>query len=250
MALWECKLDWPNNENEKNKAVIENKRDLCILEIEIESQKYKKTWIIMQLKATYYKKNKYEAGTDEAGRGCLVGPVYAAVVVLDPKKRIVGLNDSKKLKESARNQLREEIEEKAIEWKVIAINQKEIDRINILQASLKAMFLCVQSLKSIPDIVLVDGNKSIPALESKQKCIIKGDGIYQSIAAASILAKTHRDEYMQKIHKAYPQYSWDSNKGYPTEEHRRAIIEFGPCVHHRKSFISKIMEKRLFEFSS
>ena len=178
----------------------------------------------MHLKQTYYKKNKYEAGADEAGRGCLAGPVYAAAVILDRKTTILGLDDSKKLQEKQRNELRAEIESKALHWVVKAITPKEID----------------------PDLILVDGNRRIPLLTLNQKTIIKGDGIYQSIAAASILAKTHRDEYMQKIHKKHPEFHWNQNKGYPTEVHRLAIQEFGLTSYHRKTFCTNLIENSLF----
>ena len=200
----------------------------------------------MHLKQTYYKKNKYEAGTDEAGRGCLAGPVYTAAVILDRKTTILGLDDSKKLQEKQRNELRAEIESKALHWVVKSITPKEIDRINILQASLKAMYQCIQELEIEPELILVDGNRRIPLLTLNQKTIIKGDGIYQSIAAASILAKTHRDEYMQKIHKKHPEYHWNQNKGYPTEVHRLAIQEFGLTSYHRKTFCTNLIENSLF----
>lgn len=189
---------------------------------------------------TYYKKKAYEAGCDEAGRGPLAGPVFAAAVILDPKARIKGLNDSKLLTEEQRKTLRSIIEEKALAWVVSHIEVKEIDKINILQASLKAMRNCILQLKIQPEFVLVDGNKEIPYLQIHQKCIIKGDQQFESIAAASILAKTYRDEYMISLHEEFPHYGWKENKGYPTFKHRQAILEFGLCKYHRKSFQVKL----------
>jgi ribonuclease HII len=191
---------------------------------------------------TYYKKSLCEAGCDEAGRGPLAGPVFAAAVILDPAKPIRGLNDSKLLEAEARNFLRLEIESKAIAWTVSAMDVSDIDRYNILQASLMAMRNCIQQLSYKPDLVLVDGNQKIPYLEFEQYCIIKGDGKYKSIAAASILAKTHRDEHMLRLHEDFPQYSWNENKGYATLKHRIAIKEHGRCIHHRKTFDVSIPE--------
>lgn len=181
-------------------------------------------------------------GCDEAGRGPLAGPVFAAAVILDPSKRIKGLNDSKLLSESDRAHLRYEIEQGALEWAVCSIDVDEIDRINILNSSLKAMRECLLSLKSSFSLVLVDGNRKIPYLEVEQVCMVKGDGRFQSIAAASILAKTYRDEYMFKIHEEFPCYFWNENKGYPTLKHRKAIQEHGLCKYHRKTFHVKIPE--------
>lgn len=169
----------------------------------------------------------------------MAGPVYAAAVILDPSKPIKGLQDSKKLPEKTRLELRLEIEEKALAWAVQAVDPREIDRINILQASLKAMKLCLDQLFIRPVSVLVDGNKKIPYLDIPQFCIVKGDATFQSIAAASILAKTYRDACMLELHEAFPQYEWNRNKGYPTARHQEAIIQFGYCVHHRRSFVLK-----------
>ncbi|MEO6191145.1 MAG: ribonuclease HII [Saprospiraceae bacterium] len=189
----------------------------------------------MQLK-TYYNKCLYEVGCDEAGRGSLAGPVVAASVILDPKNPIIGLNDSKKLTEIVRKRLRIEIESKALEYAVSFIDHMEIDRINILQASLLAMFNSIKKLNLPINHVIVDGNKKIPNLNIPQTSIIRGDGLYQSIAAASILAKTYRDEYMLKIHDEYPEYLWIKNKGYGSLQHRIAIQAKGLCSYHRLSF--------------
>lgn len=185
---------------------------------------------------TYYKKKLYEAGCDEAGRGCLAGPVVAAAVMLDPARPIRGLRDSKELSAERRSRLRIEIEDKALTYAVAFCDPEEIDRINILRASLLAMYRALMKLSPSPVHVLIDGNQLIRDLPFEQTCIVKGDALYQSIAAASILAKTHRDEYMSELHLSFPQYNWISNKGYPSAEHRRAVINFGSCIHHRKSF--------------
>ncbi len=196
---------------------------------------------------SYYKNSLYEAGCDEAGRGPLAGPVYAAAVILNPERPIYGLNDSKKLNEKQRLSLRIEIEKNALAWCVESLDPETIDRINILQASLAAMRNCIHRLKIKPNCVLVDGNKKIPYLEMEQYCFVKGDGLYESIAAASILAKCYRDEYMLKIHPEFPQYAWNENKGYPTERHREAILQFGLTKYHRKSFKLKASQNELFD---
>ncbi|MBK8954348.1 MAG: ribonuclease HII [Saprospiraceae bacterium] len=198
---------------------------------------------------TYYKNILYEAGCDEAGRGCLAGPVYAAAVMLDPEHPIDGLNDSKKLSKTARQKLRKEIEEKAACWAVVAMDAGEIDRINILKASLSAMAQAVLRLSQTPVFVLVDGHMNIPGLPLEQQCFVKGDARFQSIAAASILAKTHRDAYMESIHHLFPVYGWNQNKGYPTELHRKAIVQFGLSDFHRKSFTFKHAQLNLFDES-
>lgn len=195
---------------------------------------------------TYYKNKSYEVGCDEAGRGPLAGPVFAAAVILDPSRPIRGLNDSKLLAENERNRLRFEIEEKALEWTVCSIEVEDIDRYNILQASLMAMRKCILNLKTPPALILIDGNQRIPYLDQEQICVIKGDGKFKSIAAASILAKTYRDEYMLKIHGEFPQYGWNENKGYATLQHRLAIQEYGTCIHHRKTFRVKLPELDLY----
>jgi len=175
------------------------------------------------------------AGVDEAGRGPLVGSVVAAAVILDPQNPIEGLNDSKKLSEKKRNALAIEIREKALAWSVVSVDEKEIDRINILQASLLAMKRAVESLGQPPDMVLVDGNKC-PDINYKVEAIVKGDSKVAAISAASILAKVDRDRQMVELHQQYPQYGFDKHKGYPTKVHRELLNQHGPCPLHRKSF--------------
>ena len=177
-----------------------------------------------------------EAGTDEAGRGCLAGPVTAAAVILSPKLNIPLLNDSKKLTQKQRYYLRPIIEKNAISFGVAFVYQKEIDKINILNASIRAMHLAIKKLKINPQFIVADGNHFTPFKKIPHKCIIKGDGKYQNIAAASILAKTYRDDYMIKIGSDFPEFKWNNNKGYPTRDHRAAIEKFGLTEHHRKSF--------------
>ncbi|MFV0604843.1 MAG: ribonuclease HII [Niabella sp.] len=183
-----------------------------------------------------FNKNLYEAGCDEAGRGCYAGPVFAAAVILPLDFYHVQLNDSKQIKPAVRNLLRIYIEEHALAWAVAKVDVKEIDTINILKASQKAMHLALEALSITPQHIGVDGNYFIPYKNIPHTCIVKGDGKYANIAAASILAKTHRDAYMQKLHISFPQYNWEKNKGYGTAEHRNAIENFGLCKHHRKSF--------------
>jgi ribonuclease HII len=183
-----------------------------------------------------HSKGKIEAGCDEAGRGCLAGPVVAAAVILDPKNPIEGLNDSKKLNESKRNLLRIEIEQKALAWAVGICSPKEIDKHNILRSSFMAMHKSLAQIKIEFNHILVDGNRFISYQDIDHTCIIKGDAKFQSIAAASILAKTHRDEIMEKLDLKFPMYTWVQNKGYPTVKHRDAIAKFGACQHHRKTF--------------
>lgn len=184
----------------------------------------------------YFQKDGIEAGCDEAGRGCLAGPVYAAAVILPKRFRHELLNDSKKLSHAQRLELRAVIEKNAIAYSVARLTHKEIDRYNILNASIKAMHKAVNSLDTAPTRLLIDGNRFIDHATIPHHCIIKGDGIYASIAAASILAKTYRDEFMEKLHLKFPYYGWDSNKGYPTKVHRAGIVEHGACAYHRKSF--------------
>jgi len=181
--------------------------------------------------------NKFsEAGLDEAGRGCFAGPVYAAAVILPKDFYHPSLNDSKLLTKEERELLRPVIEQESIAYAVASVDNDEIDQINILQASFKAMHLALDKLKDCPDILLIDGNRFKRYNEMPHHCIIKGDGMYASIAAASVLAKTYRDEYMLRIHEEHNVYSWNTNKGYGTPEHRRAIKEHGLCCYHRKSF--------------
>lgn len=184
----------------------------------------------------YYKENQIEAGCDEAGRGCLAGPVFAAAVILPVDFCNDLLNDSKQLTEKQRYMLRPIIEEQAIAWAVGIVSAKEIDKINILNASFLAMHRAVDQLTVRPDFLIIDGNRFRPYDKIPHQCIVKGDGKYMSIAAASVLAKTYRDDYMNSIDKDYPMYLWKQNKGYPTKAHRDAIKSFGPCEHHRMSF--------------
>lgn len=187
------------------------------------------------LKRTFQKK-LIEAGCDEAGRGCLAGPVVAAAVILNPKKKITGLNDSKKITEKKREELRPIIEKNALAWAVGIVTNKEIDQINILKGSFVAMHRALNQLQTRPEFIAVDGNRFLAYSDVPHECVIKGDGKLMNIAAASILAKTHRDEIMMQLHADHPQYAWDSNKGYPTKAHRMAIREHGPTKWHRMSF--------------
>lgn len=196
--------------------------------------------------AAYHHRHLLEAGCDEAGRGCLAGPVVAAAVVLAPGTGLPGLDDSKKLDAGRRDALRTLIESRALAWSVAMVWPEEIDRHNILQASFLAMHRAVRLLCKRPDHLLVDGNRFIPYPGIPHTCLVKGDGRYRSIAAASILAKTHRDEVMQHLHEEHPQYGWAVNKGYPTVEHRNAILIHGPCDHHRRSF--KLMPEQALPF--
>jgi ribonuclease HII len=180
--------------------------------------------------------NLIEAGCDEAGRGCLAGPVVAAAVILPKNYKHPVLNDSKKLTAKQRMELKDEIINSAIAWKVAFVGSNEIDEMNILRASIKAMHLAIEGLKKQPQFLLIDGNRFFPYKEIKYKTIVKGDGLFFSIAAASVLAKTFRDEYMEKIHNEYPVYGWNKNKGYPTSYHREAILRHGISPYHRKSF--------------
>ena len=181
-------------------------------------------------------KGRREAGCDEAGRGPLAGPVVAAAVVLPPHYRNALLNDSKQLTERQRDNLRTEIERDAAAWAVAVVEPEEIDRLNILHASTHAMCLAVKQLALKPEFLLIDGNRFYNETDIPYECIVKGDAKYMSIAAASILAKTHRDELMLRLHNEYPQYGWDRNKGYPTLQHFNAIEQYGPTPYHRRSF--------------
>jgi len=177
-----------------------------------------------------------EAGVDEAGRGCLAGPVFAAAVILPLNFSDERLNDSKQLSEKQRNVMRSVIEKEAIAWAVASADNHEIDQVNILNASFLAMHRAIETLKTKPGLLLIDGNRFRPYENIQHKCIVKGDSLYQSIAAASILAKTYRDEFMIRISEDYPVYLWEKNKGYPTEKHRTAILENGFTPFHRLSF--------------
>ena len=184
----------------------------------------------------YYQKGIIEAGCDEAGRGCLSGPVVAAAVILPPGFKNELLNDSKKLSEKRRYELRPIIEKEAISWAVGIVSHTKIDEINILNASFLAMTQAVEQLKVTPEHLLIDGNRFKSELDIPFTCMIKGDGRFLSIAAASILAKTYRDDIMNKLHNEFPNYGWNKSKGYPTKAHREAIREFGVTPHHRQSF--------------
>lgn len=185
---------------------------------------------------SYYKKGVLEAGCDEAGRGCLSGPVFAAAVILPSNFHDPLLNDSKQLTEKQRYQLRLVIEEQALAWGVGIVTNEEIDKINILNASFLAMHRAVDQLKIVPEQLIIDGNRFNPYNNIPHECIVKGDGKYFSIAAASVLAKTYRDDFMLKINAEYPGYDWDKNKGYPTKAHREAIRKLGKTPYHRLSF--------------
>ncbi|GGE18231.1 ribonuclease HII [Psychroflexus salis] len=191
----------------------------------------------------FLNKNLLECGTDEAGRGCLAGPVTAAAVILHPSFSNSVLNDSKQLSLLKRNKLRGLILEEAICFGIAHVMMHEIDEINILQASIKAMHKSIAQLKPKPEFILVDGNKFHKFKGIPHQCIVKGDAKYLSIAAASVLAKTQRDAYMEKIHQEFPMYNWKQNKGYPTKEHRAAIQKYGITQYHRKSF--KLLPEQL-----
>ena len=184
----------------------------------------------------YLNPDKIEAGCDEAGRGCLAGAVFAAAVILPPDFRCEKLNDSKQLSEKQRDALRPIIEKEALAWAIGTTSPEEIDKINILNASILAMHRAIEQLKIRPEHLLIDGNRFKNYANILHTTIIKGDGKYLSIAAASILAKTHRDEYMSKLHEEFPNYNWKQNKGYPTPLHRRSIKQFGTTPYHRLSF--------------
>lgn len=195
--------------------------------------------------APYFYKTKIEAGCDEAGRGCLAGPVFASAVILPKSFNHPLLNDSKQLTEVQRDRLRIIIEKEARSWSVKMVTPKTIDKINILNASFKAMHLAIDDLSTKPNHLIIDGNRFTPYHNIPHHCIIKGDSKYQSIAAASVLAKTHRDEYMLNLHQKFPHFHWHTNKGYPTLHHRKAVIEHGRSPHHRKTFNVSI-QTRLF----
>jgi ribonuclease HII len=192
---------------------------------------------------SYFDKNLIEAGCDEAGRGCLAGPVYASAVILPKNYKNKWLNDSKKLSDKDRYELRPEIEDQAICWAIGIVDHKEIDEINILNASFLAMHRAVDKLKTKPELLLIDGNRFKAYKKIPHQCIIKGDGKFLSIAAASILAKTYRDDHMQVMAKKYPEYNWDNNMGYPTKKHRDAIRKHGVTPIHRLTF--QLLPKQL-----
>lgn len=205
--------------------------------IENQSAFQLKNWLIA---------GRIEAGCDEAGRGCLAGPVVAAAVILSPKTRIIGLNDSKQLSEKKRNKLAVVIRNEAIAWAVALCTPQEIDEINILNASFLAMQRAVDQLSIQPEHLLIDGNR-FTKYHIPHTCVVKGDAKFTSIAAASILAKTERDAIMTQLHEKHPHYLWNKNKGYPAPVHRKAIAQYGPCEHHRMSF--KLVEGQLKLFS-
>jgi ribonuclease HII len=184
----------------------------------------------------YFQFDEIEAGIDEAGRGCYAGPVFAAAVILPKDFHHPLLNDSKKLKEEDRYYLRPIIEQSAVAWAVSSVCNNTIDRVNILQATYIAMHQAVEQLHTRPGLLLVDGNRFKPYPFIQHTCIIQGDGLYASIAAASVLAKTYRDDHMKLLHEEFPHYNWHQNKGYGTESHRTAIQQYGLCIHHRQSF--------------
>jgi ribonuclease HII len=188
----------------------------------------------------FLKENCIETGCDEAGRGCLAGPVFAAAVILPENISIPSLNDSKQCSEKLRLRLRDVIEKEALYFSVVAVSPEEIDQINILNASIEGMHRAINALGVTPEHIIVDGNKFKPYIKEGKivphQCVIKGDGKYCSIAAASILAKTYRDDYMRELAKEYPQYGWEKNCGYPTKEHREAILKYGITPHHRQSY--------------
>ncbi|HOU98633.1 MAG TPA: ribonuclease HII [Bacteroidales bacterium] len=193
-----------------------------------------------------FQSDKIEAGCDEAGRGCLAGPVFAAAVILPKNCNIEGLNDSKKLSEAKRYELRPIIEEIAVAYAVAYCTNEEIDKFNILRASIMAMHRSLDKLKTKPEFIVVDGNRFYVYKDIPHQTIVKGDGKYMNIAAASVLAKTYRDDFMLKLHEEFPQYHWDENKGYPTQKHVEAIEKYGYTKYHRKSFHLKSDQLSLF----
>ena len=194
-----------------------------------------------------FTKDQIEAGCDEAGRGCLAGPVVAAAVILPPDYKHEELNDSKQLSKKKRDAIRIDIEKEALYWSVAFVDNHEIDKVNILNASYQAMHKAIDQLEQRPQLLLIDGNRYRPHCNIPYECIIKGDGKYYSIAAASVLAKTYRDEYMEKIGTEHPQYDWHKNVGYPTEGHRAAIKNHGLTEYHRRSFRQLPEQLELFD---
>ena len=197
---------------------------------------------------SFHTEGRIEAGCDEAGRGCIAGPEFAAAVILPPDFHHPLLNDSKKLTARRRDLLRSVIEKEAIAFGVGTVDEKEIDKINILNASFLAMHRALELLNTLPDQLIIDGNRFKPFREIDHICIVKGDGKYASIAAASILAKTYRDQFMEKLHGLFPEYGWEKNKGYPTLRHREAVFKLGPSPHHRRSF-SLLNDQMRLDFS-
>jgi ribonuclease HII len=194
----------------------------------------------------YFQESLMEAGCDEAGRGCLAGPVFAAAVILPKDFFHPLLNDSKQLTEEQRKELRPFIEQHAVAHAVAQLCNKQIDKLNILKASFKSMHLAVKALPVQPQLLLIDGNRFTPYKRIPHKCIVGGDGKYMSIAAASILAKTYRDDYMKALHQKFPHYNWAKNKGYATKDHQEALNKFGPCRFHRRSFRLDYNQPTLF----
>jgi ribonuclease HII len=197
--------------------------------------------------STFFQEQHLEAGCDEAGRGCYAGPVFAAAVIVPRDFYHPLLNDSKMMTAEERNELKPFIKEHAIAYAVAMVDNDEIDQINILRASFRAMHLALDKLRKRPGFLLIDGNRFTPYKKLKHQCIIKGDGLYASIAAASVLAKTHRDAYMKQLHKEFPHYNWKQNKGYGTAEHRQAIEKHGICKYHRNSFRLMAEQPELFD---
>jgi ribonuclease HII len=198
----------------------------------------------------FFQEELLEAGCDEAGRGCLAGPVFAAAVILSKDFYHPFLNDSKQITEEQRYQLRPIIEQQAIAFGVAQLDHKQIDKLNILKASFKSMHLAVKQLAVQPQLLLIDGNRFAPFKRIPHKCIIGGDGKYASIAAASILAKTYRDDFMKELHLKHPKYNWAQNKGYATKEHQAALDKWGPCRYHRRSFRLDYSQPALFAESA
>jgi ribonuclease HII len=213
----------------------ENNKALSQIAPGIKREIKNKNKLALHLK-THFQPQLLEAGCDEAGRGCLAGPVYAAAVILPRKFDLPFLNDSKKIKAADREVLRPIIQEQAIAWAVASVTESEIDKINILNASFLAMHRAIRQLEMIPEFLIIDGNRFNPFENIAHHCIIEGDSKYASIAAASILAKTYRDDHMNKLHMIFPHYHWNENKGYGTVKHRQAIMKFGSSPAHRQSF--------------
>ena len=194
----------------------------------------------------FFQEKLLEAGCDEAGRGCLAGPVFAAAVIVPKDFYHPLLNDSKQISEEQRYELRPFIEQNALAFAVAQLDHKQIDKLNILKASFKAMHLAVKNLALQPGLLLIDGNRFTPFKKVPHQCVIGGDGKYASIAAASILAKTYRDDFIKELHNKYPRYNWAQNKGYATKDHQTALNKFGPCRYHRKSFRLDYSQPRVF----